>query len=203
MWGQFSFTFTCTTCVLSFMQISTDFTYRMGQNKLNKTLNYNSGYLAVIIRFLFNPPDALWLWHRRKRFVIVVYFKKAPQRDNRVKVSAFLRAGHKPCRSRTTVYAIKKCMDDGERVNRRADSGWQTVVNRCRSGQLAECHSRDCFEFCVPYEKCRNFHSIVSLRSQFEIHSNNKPFSSMSQSQSIGWVKQKLDNNSQKNQNCK
>ena len=25
-------------------------------------------------------------------------------------------------------------------------------------------------------KKCRNFHSIVSLRSHFEIHNNNKPF---------------------------
>ena len=42
-----------------------------------------------------------------------------PQRDNRVKVSALLRAGHKVCQvanlagvSRTTVYAINKRMDD-------------------------------------------------------------------------------------------
>ena len=46
-------------------------------------------------------------------------------------------------------------------------------------------------------KKCRNFHSIVSLRSHFEIHNNNKYFSTISQSQSIGWVKQKPDNNCQ------
>ena len=44
---------------------------------------------------------------------------------------------------------------------------------------------------------CRNFHSIVSLRGHFEIYNNNKSFSSMSQSQSIGWVKRKADNNCQ------
>ena len=38
---------------------------------------------------------------------------------------------------------------------------------------------------------------FVSLRSDFKIHNNNKSFYSMSQSQSIGWVKQKLDNNYQ------
>ena len=43
-------------------------------------------------------------------------------------------------------------------------------------------------------KKCRNFQSIVSLRSHFTIHNNNKPFSSMSQSQSIVWVKQKQYN---------
>ena len=33
--------------------------------------------MAVVIRLLFNPPDALWLWHERKTFIIVVYFKMA------------------------------------------------------------------------------------------------------------------------------
>ena len=46
-------------------------------------------------------------------------------------------------------------------------------------------------------KKCRNFKSIVPLRSHFEIHKNNKPFSLISQSQSIKWVKQKPDNNCQ------
>ena len=60
----------------------------------NNTFSYNSGCLAVIIRLLFNPSDGLWLWHRRKRFVTVVYFKMVPQRNNRVKVSAVLSAGN-------------------------------------------------------------------------------------------------------------
>ena len=34
-------------------------------------------------------------------------------------------------------------------------------------------------------KKCSNFYSIVSLRGLFEIHNNNKPFSSMPQSDSI------------------
>ena len=56
-----------------------------------------------------------------------------PQRDNRVKVSALLRAGHKVSEvanlARTTVYAIKKLMGVGEGVNRRAGSGRKTVVD--------------------------------------------------------------------------
>ena len=61
----------------------------------------------------------------------------AAQRDKRVEVSALLRAGHKVSEvanlvrvSRTTVYAIKKRMDDGEGVNRRAGSGRKSVVDR-------------------------------------------------------------------------
>ena len=59
----------------------------------------------------------------------------APQKDNRVKFSAFLHAGHKVSVvgnligvSRTTVYSIKKRMDDGEGVNRRAGSCRKTVM---------------------------------------------------------------------------
>ena len=60
----------------------------------------------------------------------------AHQRDNRVKVSALLRAGHKESKiaifvgvSSTTVYAIKKRMDDDDRVDRRAGSGRKTVMD--------------------------------------------------------------------------
>ena len=59
---------------------------------LGLILATNFSCLAVTIRLLFNPPDALWLWHWRKGFVIVVHFKMTPQRDNRLKVSALLRA---------------------------------------------------------------------------------------------------------------
>ena len=61
----------------------------------------------------------------------------ALQRDIRVKASALLHGEHKVSEvanlvglSRTTVYAIKKWMDDGEGVNRRADSGRKTVIDR-------------------------------------------------------------------------
>ena len=62
----------------------------------------------------------------------------APQRENRVKISAqLLRVRHKVTEvanlvgvSRTIVYAIKKLMDDGECVNKRAGSGRKTVVDR-------------------------------------------------------------------------
>ena len=60
----------------------------------------------------------------------------APQRDNGVKVSALLHARHKVSEvaslvgvSRSTVYAVKKRMDDGEGVNRRAGNGRKTVVD--------------------------------------------------------------------------
>ena len=56
--------------------------------------------------------------------------KITAQTDNRAKVSLLLRAGHIVGElanlveiSRTTVYAIKKRMDDGEGVNRRVGSG--------------------------------------------------------------------------------
>ena len=49
--------------------------------------------------------------------------------------------------------------------------------------------------FAISLTLCRNFHSIVSMRRPFKIHNNNKSFSSMSQSQSIVWVKQKPDDN--------
>ena len=42
-----------------------------GPKKFNKIFGYHSDCLAVIILLLFNLPDALWLWHRRKKFVIV------------------------------------------------------------------------------------------------------------------------------------
>ena len=105
------------------------------KKKINKTLSYNSDCLAVVTRLLFNALDALWLWHWRKRFVIVVYFKMTPQRDNRVRISALLRAVHKVSEaanlagvSRITVYAIKKCMDGGEGANRRVGSSGTTVT---------------------------------------------------------------------------
>ena len=67
----------------------------------------------------------------------------APQRDSRLKVSALLRAGHKVSEvanlvgvSRTTVCAIKKRIDNGEGVNRRAGSGRKTVVDRDSLGML-------------------------------------------------------------------
>ena len=52
----------------------------------------------------------------------------------------------------------------------------------------------DLTHFVFSMKKHRNFHLIVSPLSHFEIHYHNKHFSSMSQSQSIGWAKQKLDN---------
>ena len=103
--------------------------YKIGRKKLNKSFSCNSCCLAVIIRLLFNPHDALWLWHRRKWFVIVAYFKMASQRDSRVKVYALLRAGHKI-----------------SQVVRRAGSS-RNSKDCWGSWELARCHSRDCFEW--------------------------------------------------------
>ena len=62
-----------------------------------------------------------------------MYFKIAPQRDNRVTVSELLCMGHKVSEvanlvgaPHTTIYTIKKCMDDGEGVNIREGSGLKT-----------------------------------------------------------------------------
>ena len=77
-----------------------------------------------------------------------------PQRVSLEKASAFLCAGHKASEvanfvrmSRTTVYAIKKQMNDSEGVNRCAGSSRKTVVDRDslrdairRISSLVECH---------------------------------------------------------------
>ena len=134
--------------------------------------------------------------------------------------------------------AIKKRMDDGAVVNRRAGSGRKTVVDRDslqdairRTAYGVPFKRQQSFDHCLhicwhlchcPYaswlrkqlcetdwvydlthfvsrmRKCRNFHWIISLRSHFEIYNNNKSFSSMLQPQRIGWIKQKPDNNCQK-----
>ena len=53
-----------------------------------------------------------------------------PQRDNRVKVSALLRVGHKENEGANLFAATKKRVDNGESGNRRAGSGRKTVVDR-------------------------------------------------------------------------
>ena len=74
----------------------------------------------------------------RKRFIIVVYFKRAPTQVSEVS------------QPRTTLYVVKKLMDDGDSVNRRADSGQKTVVDRDslwvairRTASIVGCRSRD------------------------------------------------------------
>ena len=73
----------------------------------------------------------------KEKGCFLLYFKMASQRDNRMNVSALLRAGHKVSEVAnlvgvfsTTVYAIKKRIDDNEGVNRRAGSGRKAVVDR-------------------------------------------------------------------------
>ena len=58
----------------------------------------------------------------------------APQKDNRLKVSALLRAGHRVGSQTLSIshnrLRIKKRIDDGEGVNRRDGSVRKTVVER-------------------------------------------------------------------------
>ena len=94
-----------------------------GPKKLNKTFSYNYGCLAVII------------W-----FIIVVYFKMAMERGNRVKASVLLRTGHK-------VSEVANLVSVSRTTSTRSRSAWarvkvltgaQAVVER----QLGGCHSR-------------------------------------------------------------
>ena len=82
------------------------------------------------------------------------------------------------------VYALLDCVDD-------------CVRHLDKVCDLTLCSTRKNAETSTRLSLCGAFHSIISLRSHFEIHNNNKGFSSMSQSQSIGWVKQMPDNNCQ------
>ena len=70
----------------------------------------------------------------------------------------------------TTVYAIRKRMDDGESVNRCADSGQTTVVDRdswrdvIRSSPSRDTHLRARHShFVFRTKKGRNLHLIISL----------------------------------------
>ena len=71
----------------------------------------------------------------KKRFVILMFFKIAPQRVNRVKYSALLRAGHKVSEvAKLVVLALLSTRSRSawttEGVNKRAGSGRKSVVNR-------------------------------------------------------------------------
>ena len=69
--------------------------------------------------------------------LLLLCISNSSQKDNRVKVSALLRAGHTVSEvaslvgvSRTTDYTIKKRLDDGEGANKHAGSGRKTIVDR-------------------------------------------------------------------------
>ena len=108
--------------------------YRVGRKKMNKIFNFNLGCLGVIIRrFLTHPmlcdcdiEEICWLL-----FCILKWFCRetissesfcSSSRGTQSKWSRKLRRSH------TTVYAIEKCKDDGEDVNRRAKS---YTMDRC------------------------------------------------------------------------
>ena len=201
-----------------------------GPKKLYKSFICNSCCLAVVMGLLFKSPDALWLWHLRKRLVIVVYFKTTPQRVNLAKVSAFLRGDLAQSfpRSRSAWTMAKVSTNVEAVVERLLSLKW--LLANCPSNSVSQavtihnslsttaCTTVDIFaivytlhvrvDACARHpekdcelthfvsltKKCKNFHSTGSLRSHFEIQNNGQPFSSMSYSQSIVWVKQKPNN---------
>ena len=96
----------------------------------------------------------------KKKVCYCCYFKITPQRENRVKASALRRAWHKVSEianlvgvSRTTTYAIKKRMNDGESVNRRAGSSRKTVVTACMMPFKA-----------VPGRPCPNMQGVLVFK---------------------------------------
>ena len=136
--------------MINFLRLGYLWSY-IGRKKLNTIFIYNFDRSAVIIRLLYIPLDALWLWHWRKRFLIVAYFKMAPQSYSRVKFSALLRADHtKPCWS-----ISHNCFRDQE-----AHGRWRRYQQTCRqwskdccgSWQLAWCHSRNCVACGMSFE---------------------------------------------------
>ena len=159
-----------------------------GPKRVNKTFSYNSGCLAVFIRFFLKSPDALWLWHRRKRFVIVVFFKMAPQRDNQVKVSALFCAGYKvsevanlvglaqPSRRSRSTWTIAKISTDVQAVVERLLSlEWHSA--KCPSNGIpqakqslewdpASCHDpQQSFEHCLHVFFCSILFSVHPVSS--------------------------------------
>ena len=81
--------------------------------------------MAVIIRLLFSPPDALR--HRRKKFVNVVHFKRSPQRNNRRKVSALVCEWHKVSEVSNLVDISHSRLRDEETHER-----WRRCQHTCR-----------------------------------------------------------------------
>ena len=97
-----------------------------GQKNLKKTLSYHSDYLAVIVRLLLNSLYALWLWHRRKRFVVVMYFKMEPQRDNQWKCLPFF------VRDTMWVKALTLSVSHNRLRNQEAHERWRRCQQTCR-----------------------------------------------------------------------
>ena len=151
--------------------------------------------------------------------------------------------GRNPCRSRTIVYGTKKRINDGEGVNKQADSSRKAVVKRMTSRKLSlEWHpasdvvprmaSRNlsrpttvfrplpdmhvCDSFALthalfgrvdtptrfvtsltlcPARRSAESFTQLSLCGSILKYIMITPFSSMSETQIIGWVKQKPNNN--------
>ena len=124
-----------------------------------------------------------------------MYFKRASQRDNRVKVSdSFMRSSiSNDIQQSVTIHNI---------LSNTACTSVDTfaIVHAlldCEYGCAKPTRFVTSLALCLARKKCRNFHSIVSLRNHFEIHNINKSFSSISQSQRPVWVKLKPENNCQ------
>ena len=148
-WAETNWTKVLVTVILVVFQLLSGFCLK---HFLFQQLLQSSTMLVNLWKIVtVDPHNYLWLLHRRKRFVIVVYFKMAPQGDNRVKVSALLHAIHKVSEvanlagvSRTTVLAI---IEAHELWRRYQQTCRQWSKDCCGSWQLARCHSRDCFYF--------------------------------------------------------
>ena len=91
----FSFIFVKTTSMKQ-KETITNYDYRVGWKKnWTKLLVTILDVWKLLSGFCLTYPMFCDCDILRKRFVIVLYFKRTPQRDNRVKVSALLWAGHK------------------------------------------------------------------------------------------------------------
>ena len=135
-------------------------TYRVGRKKLNKILFTILVFWQLLFGFCLILPMLCDCDIKKKDCYCCVFQNDSTERQSstlsRAGLSALPHAGQKAREvanlvkvSRTTVYAIKKCLDNGEGVNRRAGSGRKTVVDR---DSLPGFHSRDCLlTMCAEY----------------------------------------------------
>ena len=98
------------------------YTALVGRKRLNKTFSYNSGCLAVIIRLCLTHMVLCDYDIEEKGLLLLCISKWLCRGSIEWKCQNFF-VRH------ITVYAIKRRMDDGKGVNRRAGSSWKTFVD--------------------------------------------------------------------------
>ena len=129
--------------------------------KNGQNFSYNLGCLAVIIRLCLTHTTLCDYDIKEKGLLFLLQNDFAERQSSESDCTSLCETqGDRDFANlvwvfRATVYAIKKRMDDG----RRAGSCRKIIVDR---------------------DSLRDFHSIISLRSHFEMHNNNKPFSPLS-----------------------